>query len=502
MLFESSEPQGLHWEIRAKHSAMEGLPTEIVLQIASYLNIGDAKCLRESSKRLADGAAGRVFNRIKIRFNEDVFKELLEFAKLPHVGRYIVGITIVPDLSRPALVSEWIAKSLSEGAILPDALGCLNLRDTGTPWLLQWLYNRSREAGDWVDGKMGYWERHRCHVLDATNVSGEHKQGEHGLSTLANVFGHLPNLHHVRFDDECETDDVRELQGQDFWMFDTGTTWRYHIVRTVLEAMTIAGRSPQSITVASHYGESYPAWMLNDLRLLLPAQIPPALGWLENLQRLQFISLATSDNWHPSGSHKALLSTAELGQLICGIPKLEELELHFSGPKPSISFWDLDISINRAHKLRKFTLSNIEVEYSELSIYLNVYCRTMEYVHMQHVVLSNGHWVKLLDSMRKANHSRLSSLMIQECFSKGAEGADLFEEDPELHQKWSYKLQCSHELVDYVRCRTPINPWFVRYAIWFPHLWRTMAAANGRLDPDARTALQEAMDDVGYHVEG
>lgn len=244
--------------------------------------------------------------------------------------------------------------------------------------------------------------------------------------------------------------------------------WRCHVFQVVLQALAQAQPCPREIVVQNRDvdEEGHPAWVFNDLDLLMSEH--ELSGIAQNLRVLRLYRVWSDYSHNGDKVLNLQMHSGALGRFIECAPQLEELTLHFVD-RCKVPIEDI-MGGSRLPRLRIVSLTNVVFEVTVLESWLAGHSKTLEYIWLDRVVLALGHWISMLDMMRQQDFAQLRNLILLDVYTTGEEGARMLGEDPVCDPHyWGWELE-QGLLSDYIRRTTDTNPYIAYCKDCFPSL--------------------------------
>ena len=466
--------------------SLEGLPAEVVLNLASYLNSHEAGALRCTCKHLATLASGAVFASIPISLHKGVLAGFETFARRPYIGPNIQTVVVTPYLYQSPTLRRWSDGNLFGGPHKISSNRC--------PWRgrydevrLEFLWEgalddflgearRAREewaeegGPDFSEEEKQAWNSLPARLKEAVRDAKDrrHEQLQATPERIAGMLNLMPNLQHVIFHTTPRRPYHDLASGGDPFNTDN---WHGTLAQMFLCQLESSGISPTSLSVEGGEFPPFPIGIFNSLRCIRNRLEASEAVPLRNLRSLNLSALQDEERVF---GFDAMFTNSGLAHLISCAPMLEVLS--FNPTLSSYSSLDLDDLVkfqNPLQRLRKVSFSNFQIGCANLSQWLDQSRDTLQHIEFHNLSMKNGHWVKFLDLMRATKYTRLQFLSIKACRTVGQDSPEhdgsVIRDD--ALKLWNYEPKFSHELIDYVAGKTDKNPWLVRYATLFPRQW-------------------------------
>ena len=468
------------------HARLEGLPAEVFLNVASYLDSHQAAALRCTCKRLATLASGAVFAFIPISLQRSVLAKFKKFAARAHIGSNIETLVVTPYLCQSPTLRCWLEGNIQIGTHGNSNHSCpwsgrhgeVKLEFLEEYALEEILDDARRAREQWEEQDEPSFNEEENEALislprrlrEAVKNAKEQRHWQLPVTpeSMAGILNLMPNLRHVKF----RTIGImlyHDLAEGDAWSNDD---WHGQLARIFLYQLETSDISPESLSAEGEEFPPFPIGMFNSLSCIRNRLEASEANPLRKLRLLNLSALhATSEE--RQGGFATMFADSGLAHLISCAPLLEVLRIDIGfTPCPLINLDDLVRFQNSLQRLRKVAFSNFRIESANLSQWLEQSCDTLQHIELRYMTLSTGHWIELMDAMRVSRYRRLQSFSIETCATIvhelfSSEGETVLEGT--LHG-WHYAPEHSHELIEYVTGQTERNPWYFRYATLLPRL--------------------------------
>lgn len=258
-----------------------------------------------------------------------------------------------------------------------------------------------------------------------------------------------------------------------------GEAWRCHVFQSVLQAIAEADCGPRTLVIRNQLyeyenedeqeikDEGIPIWTFNDLDLLIPYNKMAMLT--KNLRILILEDLWTEnrDAEVDNPAYRYLTHSGSIGRFVESAPQLEVLTIRFFKLEYPASGGIRTECLTGAAQLpglKTLSIGGLSIEATELVNWLLKFSESLQHVRLFDMDLTKGHWIGLLDSLRRGNLGRLRCVRFRGLTVGGGHATWLSRTEEEMDWGWDRNQK---ELWDYVQYKTDQNPWLAHHREWF-----------------------------------